>query len=115
MSNIPNHLLVSGLTRTAAKLTLSSPNKARSTTLNALHDKLEYERKIQDQLLLEQQKEIESLQSDLEQVQIHYNQANLTLTQTQNELNSTTQQIKEMQEKNAESQTINSKLKKKNI
>ena len=99
-----NKNLLSPLTprNTATSITITSPNKARSSTINQLHNKLEYERQIQDKLLLEQQKEIESLQSDLDKINLNSTQLNVNLNEKQNELTAITQQLIHVENKYAE-------------
>jgi len=83
--------------KAATAITFSTPNsQARSQTINALHNKLEYERQIQDQLLLEQQREIEQLSSQLEHAKLDLSQLNSTLSEKQSELHCVSQQREQL-------------------
>lgn len=74
-----------------------SPTKSpRQSTLNVLHNKLEYERQIQDQLLLEQQKEIEDLNSQIATLTQENDMLKHDLTSKIHELNLAQSKITDM-------------------
>lgn len=97
------------ITSPRSPTSIKSPRRSR--TINALHNKLEYERQIQDQLLLEQQREIETLQSDLEREGQNSSQLNSSLNQTTNELQSAQRTIKDISDKYAVCKRSNDEIK----